>query len=325
MESHDVYTLRLPFQLQQGRALSEISQSSSISFDDLTIKLASYSRGYSMQVDGFPSEQAAGNFLPQAWAGLTNVMLQLNSAFSGSFTLAPVTYTPQTDAAGAKGFAWPLTGRPLDGITDGDAPSVYPSNKRIGFLGVGTPTVTISTPAGMALSSLTAGFRSSTAAARFQDERFRIAVDLFAAALFEESPAARLLTFTMAIEVLAPVTYKHPSALDLIERWKVDLATARSSSGKDREAIAGLDSLERELLFRRETSIRGRIRDFVRLELATDSEVDSLTTRALRGYDARSELLHEGTLQPSIRGEAIENLKVVLKRIIAGRLALPAA
>jgi hypothetical protein len=247
------------------------------------------------------------------------LMLEKGSAFSGSMDPQPVTY-PEPTGKIPGGL-----GKGFEGLADGDAPTIYPSDKNVGFLTTGRPDVRITTPADQALVSVLKGFRTDAAAQLFADERVRTAVDLYSAALFEQSPAARLLTLSMAFEVLAPVTPKHQIVQSLISTWNVSIESAKAANTGDATALAALESLERELLFRRESSIRGRIRDFVIKELGGGSRAEQQARRAVSAYDSRSTLLHDGRLDAALLANAIEDFKAPLAEILLHRIGAVAA
>lgn len=326
--SQQKFSLRVPFQIQPGYALGSTGASSQRTFEHLSVSLDQAQDGYALRVDGFSSTESALRFTPQVWTGLTTLMMERGSAFSGSMDPRPVAYTEQMGKAPAGSLVQAFeasSGKPLEAIAHGDAPSIYPTDKNVAFLHMGTPSVTSSIRADEALASVLKGFQAKSAEQVFGDERSRTAVDLYAAALFEQSPAARLLTLSMALEVLAPVSYKHQVVQKLCGQWIGDLNDARAGNANDSVALAALQSLERDLLFRRETSIRGRIRDFVHKELGSDAHATTQASRAVSAYDARSKLLHDGRLDAALRGTAIEGFKDVLKEIILRRLQIAAA
>jgi hypothetical protein len=324
----DKYSLRVPFQVQPGYTFGSTGSPSRTTFDNLSVSLDQAQDGYALRLDGFSSTESALRFTPRIWTGLTTLMMERGSAFSGSMSPRPVAYTEHMGKPSAGSLAKAFeasSGKPLEGVADGDAPSIYETDKNVAFLQMGTPTVTVSVPADQALASLIKGFRTESAQRLFDDERLHTAVDLYAAALFEQSPAARLLTLSMAFEVLAPVTYKHEVIRKLAEQWRNDVAKARLVHAKDELAIASLDSFERELLFKQETSISGRIRECVLEELGSDAHAKAQAKRALSAYDARSKLLHDGRLDPTVRGKAIEDFTDVLKQIVLRRIRMTAA
>jgi len=85
---------------------------------------------------------------------------------------------------------------------------------------------------------------------------------------------------------------------------------------------AALDSLERELLFRKEASLRFKIREFVlrTLTSAGDPDANELARAAVAAYDLRSALVHEGTLPPDQVGGAIDTFRRVLERLFEAYL-----
>ena len=328
MSSPEKYSLRVPFQVQPGYAFGSTGSPSRTTYGSLSISLDQAQDGYALRLAGFSSTESALGFTPRIWTGLTTLMIERGSAFSGSMSPQPVAYTESMGkpAAGSLAKAFEASsGKPLEGIAHGDAPTIYETDKNVAFVHMGTPTVTVSIPADQALASLIKGFQTDGAQRLFDDERFRTAVDLYAAASFEQSPAARLLTLSMAFEVLAPVTYKHDAVRKLAERWKNDVADARALYANDPVATAALDSFERELLFRQETSISGRIRECVFNELGGNDQARAQAKRVLSAYDARSKLLHDGRLDTEVRGKAIGDFTEVFKLIVVQRFRTTAA
>ncbi len=317
MPNDQKYTLRIPFQVQPGYAFGSTGASSSTTYGGMKVSLNQAQGGYALLVDGFSSSEAAARFTPRVWTGLTKLMLDRGSAFSGSMDPQPVTY-PQNTGTPAGGLV-----RGFDGLADGEAPTIYPSGKNVGFLTMGQPSVTITIPAEQALKLIVTGFQTESSEF-FLDARFRTAVALYSAALFEESSAARLLTLSMAFEVLAPVTLKHEVVQTLINSWRISVENAKVAYVGNDAALAAVESLERELLFRRESSIRGRIREFVFTELGQDSGAKDQARQVVSAYDARSTLLHDGRLEDSVLGKAIEDFRGPLKEILSRRVGGPA-
>lgn len=317
-----MYTLRIPFQLQPGRTLGSTGESSATSYRNYTVTLAQTGAGYALSVSGFPSSEAAAAFAPQVWTGLTGFMLEKSSAVSSHVDPEQVTYVDKPKGTLAESFE-EVSGRPLQGFADSDKASVFPTDKNIGFMGSGRPTIQITTPAQDALTTIAKGFDLENASELLADDRFRTAVDLYSAAYFEESPSARLLTMVMALEVLSPVSYKHDVALQLIDSWKADMDQILGQHSGDRDAAASLEALRRELLFRKEDSIRGRVRRFVLGSFDGDTATD-LSDKAISAYDARSLLLHEGALPRDRLARAVSDAETVLKAIFGKRLGMAA-
>jgi hypothetical protein len=85
------------------------------------------------------------------------------------------------------------------------------------------------------------------------------------------------------------------------------------------EDYIALEALERELLFRREMSIRSQVRAVVLDTLNSISHPDAkkIASQALKIYDKRSTLVHEGCLPPTelhhCEQEARQIVEIVLK------------
>jgi hypothetical protein len=157
----------------------------------------------------------------------------------------------------------------------------------------------------------------------FSDFRFRTAVDLYAEAPFEGKDSTRLIILATALEVLAPPTPKHQVAIQLLLGWQREAEVLAVTFAPDSEEAAALEALRRELLVRRDASIRMRIRHFVRstLETASVADAQTIATKAVEAYDARSSLVHDGTLSSARIGASIEALRTAIEHVLVIRFA----
>lgn len=138
-------------------------------------------------------------------------------------------------------------------------------------------------------------------------DNLRIALELYAAHYSEQQVRVRFLLLVIAMEALAPSTDKHQVVLDLLGRWKQELKGAMSQFDPDSEEFKSFDALSRELNFRSEDSIRSQIRKlFAGVPCDTPDESTALQRRALKVYDKRSALVHEGYL-PTVELDDLEN------------------
>src|SRR5687767_9410242 len=105
----------------------------------------------------------------------------------------------------------------------------------------------------------------------------------------------------MSLEVLAPPATKHGVAQAVVDRWDAELTSELQRYAEDSEEREAIDSLRREVLFRRERSIRSRIRKHILEVVGAVSPDDTQKTAqmAVRAYDLRGSLLHTGTLTPT--------------------------
>jgi hypothetical protein len=309
------YKLQFPFSLQSGYRVSDITGPVAIPVPGLTANLTPVSGEYAITVEGFPTASSAESFKAQAWLGLTTLMLDIKAAFSASTDVRHGTPVVVSNPSLPSTMQGPR-------VMVDEGPYVAPSGTRLIAFGMGTATVTVSTPVQRVIDSLSRGMTHPRAETLFTNARFRTAVDLFAAAHFEKTGPARLLTYVMALEVLAPSAEKHPVALALLQKWRTELTAAITAVPADSPEGSDLEALEREINFRKEASIRSRIRHLVHTTLsavgATDAE--QMARTALKAYDSRSVLLHDGSLPEQEIGVTIGNLRTILERLFQAYL-----
>lgn len=128
-------------------------------------------------------------------------------------------------------------------------------------------------------------------------QKLRTALELYAAHFTEKQVRVRFLLLVIAMESLAESTTKHDIAIDTLKKWKAELKEKMQQFETCTEEYKNLDSLYRELGFRSEDSIRSQIRKlYANLFGVNADESESLQKRALKVYDKRSKLVHDGFL-----------------------------
>jgi hypothetical protein len=128
-------------------------------------------------------------------------------------------------------------------------------------------------------------------------ERLRTALELYGTHFREDDARVRFLLLVMALESLATPSVKHQVALDLITQWQTQLKTEQAQYLCHSPEFEALEALARELLFRRDDSIRSQIRRLVSTCVSShDDEVREMVNRAVKAYDLRSRLVHTGHL-----------------------------
>jgi hypothetical protein len=201
--------------------------------------------------------------------------------------------------------------------------SSYPTDYTIGVMTAGDATVTATTPAERVLAVLIDGAAFPASAAVIDDAKLRVALELYGAYFTEFSENARLLTLVMALEALAEGTPRTALVLGLLKRWKEDLDAAWRTVEPGSDDDLALESLRRELLVRREDSLRRQVRNLVRTTLETngDPDAEELARQAVAVYDARSTLVHEGSLEPRRLARATADAKRIVERVLKARFA----
>jgi hypothetical protein len=211
---------------------------------------------------------------------------------------------------------------PVDGLAGGDQAVIFPDDKRLRFASFGDASLSVSSPFSGFLERLKEGLSLPVRGEAYSDMRLRTGLELYSAYYYEHSSNAKLLTLVMALEALAIPTSKAQIALDLISGWNGEVETRISKLDPASDEYEALESLQRELLFRRESSLRSRIRNLVAQTLRADGLADTkeMERKAVSAYDKRSLLVHNGRLDDKDLQTAQTDAKVVLEAVLKAKL-----
>lgn len=315
------YLLQFPFRPQCE--FIDLDESNVFSIGPLSARLISRSPYVVLEMRGFSSLEHASAHIPIVWAALRWVLI--DCGINTTFDLGPNNIVWAKDPIKAaknlsESFDVPNTG-PVHGIaaTDG-SPVVYRSDQTIQVISGLRILGTQSFPIQLFLTPFSEALTRPHTNVLIENPRFKLASDLYSAFYFEASPVSRLVTLGMVLEVIADPANKHQAALDLIDRWREELPQLKLSLANDQDAVHSLESLERELLVKKEASIRSRIRITAKRLSShlNGDEVINLVHDAVATYDARSMLVHKGQID---KGDISE---LVSKGQRAARLLLKA-
>lgn len=152
-------------------------------------------------------------------------------------------------------------------------------------------------------------------------EKLRIALELYAGHFTEQQVRVRFLLLVMAMESLAKRTLKHQIAIDLLDRWHREVSAKMQELDSASEEFLSLEALSRELAFRREDSIRAQVRKlFTSLPGVDPATANELQRRALRVYDKRSALVHDGHLPTEELSTMETEARQLLERVFASAI-----
>jgi hypothetical protein len=147
-------------------------------------------------------------------------------------------------------------------------------------------------------------------------EKYRIALELYAAHFTEQQIRVRFILLVIAMEALSEKTYKHHVALDLLDRWKGELKAEKAKYEEPDEEFYSLDDLYREIKWRGESSLGDGIRRlFAALPGHSEEQRADLQRRVMAVYRKRSTLVHDGYVPvnelPGLEREARELLELL--------------
>lgn len=318
------YTLRFPFQLAPGQEISNLDQPIERELGDLTISFKRQDSYYVFGVTGFESEESAKEYLRLLWTGLMWVLLDRGLAFNADLEFDKVTLVDDPQKAPknlSRSFGLVIKGN-VDALINGNMPAVYPSNKQIRTITAGQISLITSTNADQFVSLLVEGISIPNSASVISNSKLRTALELYAAYFYERSSNARLLTLVMALETLTESQQKHRVAQELLNQWQLQVGERKELLPVDSEEHEALESLERELLFRREASLRSQIRKLVHNTLEADGNPNAsqLARRAVQVYDRRSTLVHEGVLPTDELRTAEQDAREIVVMVLKSKL-----
>ena len=320
------YTLRFPFQLAPGRDIANLHAPCEREIDGLLFRFERQGTLYVLTVSGLPSAEAATAYLQRVWAGLMWVVLHHGVAFNAELDFAKVVYTADPQEAADNlyhNFGLPSEGG-VDGLVDGNFPAVYRSNKRIRFVTVNPVNLVMGSHIDQFYSRFAEGISIPHGTEIITDAKLKTALDLYAAYFYEHSANARFLTLVMALETLTDNQPKPPFILAILDQWQRHVEHLKGDVQSESDEHAALEALERELLFRREASLRSQIRSLVHrtLEDAGNPDAQVLARQAVRIYDKRSTLVHEGTLPDRELRQAESDAKRIVEMVLKAKFVL---
>ena len=312
------YRLVFTFKLQPDREIDGLDAPVEFRHGPLGITFERFQDGYRLIVDNFPAEEVAANYVSSVWKALAWMLVSSELAFVAETKLQSVTYT-DSEAAARRILGVKIDGRRLDTLLDGWRPAVVRSDKKFGLLTTLAPRIVVSTPVERVKETIIEGLSLSSGVV---GDRLRIAVDLYGASYSESPPNARLITLVTALEALMRPLDKSQPALELLAKWQADVSQAKERVPKGSDDYADLESVERDLIFRRKRSIRSSFQKFVfdTLDKAGDPNAREQSQHAVAVYDQRSTLVHEGSLEPKELGDAVQRAREIAEAVLRAAL-----
>jgi hypothetical protein len=319
----DRFALRFPF--RPVHQVTGEDDSIEIHSGETRVELSLSSPYVVLRVESFSTEEAAAAFIPRIWGAVAWMSVDLSTGFTAEMTPDPVTYADDPDKAAENlsRFAGRRIEGPVHGLVNGNFPSILPLGKTIRFATVGDVSLSVSRGREQVAASLAEGLRQPGTASAYADERLKTAIELFSDSDRESSLRSKFVTLISALEVLAPPTFKHPIAQQLIDEFKERVSRVKATTAEGSDERHALESLERELLFRREASIRSRVRELVLAGLPSSLpavEREERARRAVSAYDDRGTLLHDGTLANEDLVKGYDVARLLVRDLLLARM-----
>jgi ATP dependent DNA ligase domain len=320
------HILRVSVRVLGKEPIKGLEAEPSITVERITVTVKQRWPFLILMAGDFDSEAEAEAFLPRIKGGLWNIAIEHNIAFDPDFERRPITRSANPEQAGrnvAKTFGGPIKEpvKPLHGLGDEGGYTIFQSGENIKYFAMGGATAYVSTGRDPFSKTLAEGIQNARLGAKEQDTSLATAIDVYLAHFYETSIRARFLTLMMCLEVLAPRTERHPTAVQLLSEFKGQVQ-AQSVQVEGEEGDA-LEALLREIDFKKETSIRRRLRSLVLEEapLAKDARI-GLAKEVVDAYDLRGSIVHSATVDSQALNEANETALKTVKLLLRARLGL---
>ncbi len=318
-----MYTLRFPFLLTNNTSINNLESPITRENGGLTITLEFNKPYYILLVKGFKSELEAKAYKKNLKIGLNWATLNCNFGFEDELEFDKVYFPPDPyKVADVWRTQFEIDkGERIDCIINGNLPSVYPSQSVIGILTGGMVSVIIGKNPNSILDSLLEGVAISFSIKDI-DIKLKIAIDIYNGHFFEQSNQAKFLSLVMVLESIAPHNHKHQIAQNFIDYWIDDLNLRIAELKEDSEEYHSLESLRKEISFRREASIRSQIRTLV-LETLNENNNHAAVEYAkktIKLYDTRSILIHDGIIDSKTLEEALSDAREIVLLVLKYKL-----
>ncbi len=316
-----MYTLRLPFELPDGYQINDTDKP--IFYGDLEYKLKKESRFYALIIKGFNTEADAEEFISNSWSGLMWVLINCGLAPRWETEPQKIAYTEDPVAAAknlSKSFKTKNEGE-VHGLIDGSLPAIFVSNGNFRSITVGNVSLITGSSSERFFEYFFNGIEFRNCENGFQNQKLRIALELYGAFFSEATPNARFLTLVMVLESLAESEKRPDAVLDLLSNFRGQIEEIETNYSEKSLEWISLESLKRELTYREEDSIRKQIRSLVFNTLSKNGDPDALemAKQSLKIYDKRSTLVHEGSLKPEELGRISSEARAIVERVLKAK------
>ena len=258
------YILRFPFKPLHW--VAGLDDAYTFVVDNLQYSLSAEHPYLVIRVQPFSSEQEALAFIPRLWGALAWISVELRTGFIAEMQPDSVTYVddPLAAAQNLEKSLDILNTGPVHGTVNGHLPVAIPLEKNIRAWKMGEITATVTYPVNMYALPLSKALGRSSVGGLYSDEKLRTAIELLSDSQRENSLRSKFLTCITALEVLANPVLKHEIAQRLLSQLNEMIQEQMSVYQSDTDEHHALVSLQRELVFRREASLRSSIRRLAR-------------------------------------------------------------
>jgi len=311
------YALRMPFRMLNATSIYDAELPAFGTLGQRSLKIEQVGSTYALVLEPFTTQEEASAWIPRLWVGLVWMSLQRGIPFEAETRFVPPVTPPFTAAEVAH--------QPSDSAIriNGAFPTAYRIPGELQIFTAEELTSSSLAHADAIMQSVAAGSSAKDASRLQEDKKLQTALELYNSSLSEVSRESRFLVLVMALETLSQGRPKHPIVQATMDRWAAEVAERLEAADVLSEEGNDFEALQRELLFRKESSLRSNMRDLVGSTLQEVGHPDSgtLASDAVRMYDRRSTLVHEGFLPEAELMAGLATARTLAKLILTAKVA----
>ena len=319
----DRFTASIPFVLSPGNTLQFSGDSTCHLEGGVELKIEKLEQRYLASIGPYSSTMDAERGLQRLTAALLWSSLELNvgvrySSARGLVSLFEVPIPVSTSEPMA--HIGKITGwNEIDGHYDANDSVIRPENKRLVRFEGGQVTVTAGIAGNNFLNKLSEALQFSDPVAVVESNKLRLAIEICAGHRFEISPNAQFLVLVTALEALLPATAIAPPAVQALNLAHTAMLEERKNHPSTSQEWAEITHLLSRLETLQHESIGASIRRFASaiVQRHPDLGLPDFTSIALRdAYSARSRLLHDGRVDPTLLAKQLEFLRHFVPKLL---------
>jgi len=291
-KGRETWTIHLPFTLSPGKKISLPDQDHQGRIDRWECCLSGGENSYTLKICGLPDRDTAETFVQQLGGGLLWARESVQTGIHFDLNLDKVKYFEDPKAA-ARNIFGSDTERLVDCVIDSARTAVFPSDKQIATVTAFPVTIIQGIRPDRFMSALEEGACLPNAAQIVENERVRLASEVYSHSHFESSLKSRFLSQMTVLEVLSERPQQPEPLQNLIGKWVLEIDEAQQHSN-DPDEKNFLERLKSRLLDLKEESITESVRILVRkaLKQLKDPKTSELVGRIGPLYRVRSKIVH---------------------------------
>lgn len=317
------YALYVPFTLSPGRSISAFETSLLHFFSGYQIQLEKLNNFYSIWIKSFDSVDSAKLFFPKLqasllWASLKDKIGILSPRCLSNVQLyeSPIQVSSQSDIYSIVSAAgWDNT----DGNYDADKAAIIPKSKNLLRWEHGQHSISIGIGANNFLSRIASGLDFKSPNRVMENEKLRLAIDIYSSFFFELSENARFLTLVTVLETLTPDNEIPEVAQLALKIAKSAVKSARDKFNKETDDWKLVENLLSRIGNLKRKSIGTSLREFVSTIAQKNPSIgdpDELADKLKELYNYRSTLVHTGSADPAAIKQSLSFLQDFVPRLL---------